>query len=84
MAAEQAGWLQQRLHLHSPVQLAEEGSRAPGSKREEQAAHQNWQATKVASEKPMIIRHAMKPTELETAAMPKVADAHSSCSTPWP
>jgi hypothetical protein len=48
------------------------------------AAHQNWQATKVASEKPMSMRQAMKPAELLTAAMPKVAEAVSSCSTPWP
>ena len=46
--------------------------------------HQNWQGTKVAREKPMIIRQAMKPVALVMAAIPKVAAEHRSCSTPWP
>ena len=48
----------------------------------------SWQVraltTKVAREKPMHMRQAMKPPALVTSAMPKVAMEVMSCSTPWP
>ena len=46
--------------------------------------HQNWQATKVAREKPMIMRQAMKAPLSVTKAMPKVAEEVRSCTMPCP
>jgi hypothetical protein len=43
-----------------------------------------WQHTKVAREKPMHMRQAMKPPELLTVAMPKVAMDVRSWMKPWP
>jgi hypothetical protein len=37
--------------------------------------HQNWQPTKVHSEKPMKKRHSRKPMPLVTSAMEKTAGA---------